>query len=91
VGALAARRAKEKASDRRKRMSLDKAPHTLSSPTNQSSFSSLKELYGGGGSALSSNTSGNTSTGAAAMATGARGNTGMHAKLASSPEFVSVS
>lgn len=39
VGALAARRAKEKAHDRRRRMSLDKAPHTL----DQSSFTSLKE------------------------------------------------
>lgn len=39
VGALAARRAKEKAHDRQRRMSLDRAPHTL----DQSSFTSMKE------------------------------------------------
>lgn len=36
---MAARRAREKANDRRRRMSLDKAPHTL----DQSSFNSLRE------------------------------------------------
>ena len=39
MGALAARRAREKANDRRRRMSLDKAPHTF----DQSSFNSLRE------------------------------------------------
>ena len=39
VGALAAKRAKEKAHDRQRRMSLDRAPHTL----DQSSFTSMKE------------------------------------------------
>jgi hypothetical protein len=50
VGALAARRAQEKANDRRRRMSLDIAPHTL----DQSSFNTLKEtgsMYAKRGSA----------------------------------------
>ena len=39
MGALAARRAQEKANERRRRMSIDKAPHTL----DQSSLNALKE------------------------------------------------